>query len=490
MNAVNYDDYDAIGLAQAIRRGDYRADDVLEAAVTRIRELNPVLNAVTELNVDQARQELALADPASALFGVPFLAKDMNIAVRGLKLTQSSRWLADLPPATVDAPLAARWRAAGLSILGRTNLPEFAADFVCEPTFRGATCNPWDTSRSPGGSSGGAAAAVASGLVPMAHGTDSGGSIRVPSAACGLVGFKPSRGLVPVGPAMDELAGGFNCEHVLTRTVRDSALMLDLTAGPDAWVRSPLHLPEGGYQKAARARPTGLRVGLVLREPGGALPEGEVGDAVETVGRLFEQSGHSVVPFTFPAETAVGDEAAVIWMTAISEDIAFHTQRVGRPPRREELDFISYECWQRGLAWKATDYVAARRACSRATGALVAAMANVDILVMPTTATLPPRTGEIDGRTGAATLEEWGAAAYAYAPYTELFNITGMPAVSLPLAMSASGLPIGIQLAAPLGADGLLLAIAASLEEMLPWGNRLADLRRRWRSRSGEPETT
>ena len=484
MSALDYSDYDGIGLAKAIQQNDFRADEVLEAAVTRIDALNPILNAVTELNIELAREALALSDSTAPLVGVTFLAKDMNIAIRGLKLTQSSRWLADLPPATADAPLAARWRTAGLSILGRTNLPEFAADFVCEPTFRGATHNPWDLSRSPGGSSGGAAAAVAAGLVPMAHGTDSGGSIRVPAAACGLVGLKPSRGLVPVGPAMDELAGGFDCEHVLTRTVRDCAAMLDLTAGPDAWVRTPLRLLEGGYLRAAQTRLQGLRVGLILREPGGALPDGEIGAAVEAVGRVLARDGHSVVPFTFPAETAVGDDAAVIWMTAISEDIEFHTRLVGRPPERGELDFITYECWQRGRAWKATDYVAARRACSRATGALVASMANLDVLVMPTTATLPPRTGEIDGRTGASSLEEWGAAAYAYAPYTELFNITGMPAISLPLAMSTSGLPIGIQLAAPLGSDGRLLAIAASLEEALPWEGRLAALRHQWRLRA------
>ena len=481
MPASDYSDFDGIGLAQAIRQGECDADAVLESAIERIHALNPVLNAVTELNVDLARAEMVAASRAAPLFGVPFLAKDMNIAVRGLRLTQSSRWLADLPPAVDDAPLATRWRAAGLSILGRTNLPEFAADFVCEPTFRGPTRNPWDLSRSPGGSSGGAAAAVAAGLVPIAHGTDSGGSIRVPAAACGLVGFKPSRGLVPVGPAMDELAGGFNCEHVLTRTVRDCAAMLDLTAGPDAWVRSPLRLEEGGYLRSTQTRLNGLRVGLVLREPGGALPHDEIGAAVEAVGHVLARDGHSVVPFAFPSETAIGDAAAVIWMTAISEDIEFHKQRVGRPPTRAELEFISYECWQRGLAWKATDYVAARRACSLATGALVAAMADVDVLLLPTTATLPPLTGEIDGRTGAQSFDEWGAAAYAYAPYTELFNLTGMPAMSLPLAMSATGLPIGVQLAAPIGADGRLLSLAARLEEILPWEGRLAELRRRWR---------
>src|SRR3984893_7612390 len=186
---------------------------------------------------ESARSAALQIDPKAPLAGVPFLAKDINIDVAGLHLTASCRWLSELPPATVDAPLARRWRPAGLSIMGRTNTPEFAGEFVTEPTWRGATRNPWDLTRSPGGSSGGAAAAVASGMVPVAHGTDSGGSIRVPAAACGLVGFKPSRGWVPVGPHLDELAGGLDSEHVLTRSVRDSALMLDLTSGGAATTR-------------------------------------------------------------------------------------------------------------------------------------------------------------------------------------------------------------------------------------------------------------
>ena len=475
-----YQDFDATGLAEAIQRGEFRAEAVTEAAVARIQALNPRLNAVTQLDADLARQELLQAEVTAPLYGVPFLSKDMNIAVRGFQLTQSCRWLADIPAATEDAPLAKRWRAAGLSILGRTNLSEFAANFVCEPSWRGPTYNPWDTSRSPGGSSGGAAAAVAAGLVPIAHGTDSGGSIRVPAAACGLVGFKPSRGLVPVGPAHDELAGGFDCEHVLSRTVRDSAWMLDMTAGPDAWTRSPLQVDRGAYRRALTESIRKLRIGIVLRDPSGGLPAPEIGAAVERVAEVLQQAGHMVTSFDFPPDTNVANAAAVIWMTAVSEDIEHHIPIVGRPPERGELDYVSYACWQKGREWRAHEYVAARRVCSRAVGTLVHAMAHLDVLLLPTTATLAPKTGEIDGRTGAMSLDVWGAAAYAYAPYTEIFNITGMPAMSLPLVSSTSGLPIGVQLAAPLGADALLISLAAWLEKTMPWNERLAALRRRW----------
>jgi amidase len=242
----------------------------------------------------------------------------------------------------------------------------------------------------------------------------------------------------------------------------------------------PVHVEPGSYWRATQQIPRPLRIGLVLREPGGGLPDAEIGAAVEAVGRELARAGHVVTPFEFPASTAVGDAAALIWMTAISEDIEHHIPLVGQPPQREDLDFVTYESWQRGLRWRASDYVAARRVCSAATGALVEAMTGLDLLLLPTTATLPPKTGEIDGRTGAMSIETWGAAAYAYAPYTELFNITGMPAISVPLAESASGLPIGIQLVAPLGMDARLLSMAAWLERAMPWDQRLAKLRQRW----------
>src|SRR5260221_9978210 len=218
--------FDATGLAELVHRGEVTPQSLAEAAIERIDALNPQLNAVVERSFDAARSAALVLDLRAALAGVPFLAKDINIEVAGLRLTASCRWLSELPPAAVDAPLAARWRAAGLLIMGRTNTPEFAEEFVTEPTWRGATRNPWDLTRSPGGSSGGAAAAVASGMVPIAHGTDSGGSIRVPAAACGLVGFKTSRGWVPVGPHLDEFAGGALSRQRRYTSVRESLLLL------------------------------------------------------------------------------------------------------------------------------------------------------------------------------------------------------------------------------------------------------------------------
>jgi amidase len=480
MRPDEYAEFDATGLAELVHGGEVSPAALADAALARIDALNPRLNAVVERADELARSASRRADSRAPFAGVPFLAKDLNIEVAGLHLTASCRWLAELPAAALDAPLAARWRAAGLTILGRTNTPEFAAEFVTEPTWRGPTRNPWDLARSPGGSSGGAAAAVASGMVPLAHATDSGGSIRVPAAACGLVGFKPSRGWVPVGPRLDELAGGLDCEHVLTRTVRDSALMLDLTAGAEAMSRTPLRVPSAGFAAAVLAAVPPLRIGMTLAAPGGGRPNPEIGAAVEAVAALLARSGHEIVAFEFPASANIGEPAFVLWGTAIAEEIDYYRPRVGRSPAAHELEALTWAAVALGDRCTALDYARARRVLSAATRDMREASSRCDCLMLPTTAELPVRTGQIDGRTAAFDLDRWNADSYGYAPYTEIFNVTGQPAVSLPLAMSASGLPIGVQFAAPLGHDALLLSLAAWLERELPWAGRLAELRARF----------
>src|SRR3984893_10310108 len=425
MRPDEYIAFDAWELAELVRRGDLTPQALTEAAIKRIDALNPRLNAVVEPAFESARSaalQIALTAP---LAGVPFLAKDMNIDVAGLHLTASCRWLSALPAATVDAPLAARWRAAGLTILGRTNTPEFAGEFVTEPTWRGATRNPWDLTRSPGGSSGGAAAAGASGMVALGHGTDSGGSIRVPAAACGLVGFKPSRGWVPVGPHLDELAGGLDFEHVLTRSVRDSALMLDLTAGPELTWRGPLAVPVSGFSGALNAAVPPLRIGMGLVAPGGMRPNAEIGGAVESAAQLLARAGHEVREFAFPDSANIGDPALVIWLTAIAEEIDFYRERVGRAPAPDELEALTWAAVALGKRSTAIDYVRARRALTAATRDMAEVMQRFDVLILPTTAELPVRIGQIDGRTPAFDLDRWNADSYGYAPYTEIFNATG-----------------------------------------------------------------
>jgi amidase len=480
MRPEEYIALDAMGLAAAVGSGEVTAGEVVEAAIERIDSLNPRLNAVVERADEMGRTAAAAIDTRLPLAGVPFLAKDMNIEVAGLHLTSSCRWLASLPPDLQDAPLAARWRAAGLCILGRTNTPEFAGEFVTEPTWRGPTANPWDSARSPGGSSGGAAAAVAAGMVPIAHATDSGGSIRVPAAACGLVGLKPSRGWVPVGPQHDELAGGFDCEHVLTRSVRDSALMLDLTRGAEPASRYPAASVDRSFLSRVGERLQPLRIGVALRSPGGSLPADEIAAAVERTAALLARAGHQVSEFRYPlSSTRIDPATAIIWMTATAEEIDHRQRQVGRPPQPHELEALSWACVDLASRSTALDYERARRVLTLATHDMAVAFQSIDVLLLPATSQCALLTGSIDGRTSQFTLQRWSEESYRYAPYTELFNVTGQPAISLPLAQSNSGLPIGVQCAAALGADGLLLTLAAWLEREMPWAERLTALRRR-----------
>lgn len=481
MTPEDYAALDATGLADLVQRGEVSASEVVAAAIERIEALNDKLNAVVERDYESARLSAASTERSAPLAGVPFLAKDVNIEVKGLHLTWSCRWLKDLPVAERDAPLASRWRAAGLSILGRTNTPEFAGEFVTEPTWRGATRNPWDLTRTPGGSSGGAAAAVAAGLVPIAHATDSGGSIRVPAAACGLVGLKPSRGLVPVGLQHDELAGGLDCEHVLTRSVRDSALMLDLTCGPEPTSRTPVRRPERSFLSAVENSKSKLRVGVALQAPGGAWPTQQIGAAVEYAAALLEKAGHRIRQFEYP--TAVRDvapAAAIVWMSATAEEIDHLKQFVGRDPAGDELEALTWACVELGARCSAVDYERARRKLTAATCAMSDAMREFDVLILPTTAQCALPTGSIDGRTAKFSLEQWNQDSYRFAPYTELFNVTGQPGISLPLAVSSDGLPIGVQFAAPLGEDASLLSVAGWFERELPWSGRLSELRTRY----------
>jgi amidase len=479
MRPDEYMAFDAAGLAALVHRREVTPEELTEAAIERIEALNGRLNAVVERDYGGARAAARAMDLSAPLAGVPFLAKDMNIEVAGLHLTSSCRWLGALPPATVDAPLAARWRSAGLCLLGRTNTPEFAGDFVTEPTWRGSTQNPWDFSRSPGGSSGGAAAAVASGMVPIAHGTDSGGSIRVPAAACGLVGLKPSRGWVPVGPRHDELAGGLDCEHVLARSVRDSALMLDLTGGAEPSSRYLVKRAAGSLAAGLNATPPPLRIGVALRSPDGLAPTEDIGTAVEEAASLLQRAGHTISEFHYPDSANVGEPAGIIWMSAIAEEIDYYRGRVGREPQAEELEALTRAAVALAKRCNAIDYVRARRALTAATGDMAEVFRQIDVLVLPTTATTAVRTGQIDGRTEPFDLQRWNQDSYGYAPFTEVFNVTGQPAISLPLAVSSMGLPIGVQLAAPMGEDARLLTLSAWFEREQPWDGRLSELRGR-----------
>lgn len=469
LSAEEYRRYDATGLAQLVQRGEVAPAELLEAAIAEMARTNPAINAVVATHLDQARADCARlsAEDLSAMpfAGVPFLAKDINVDMAGFQTTHACRFFADVPPATRDSTLVRRWKAAGLVTFGRSNTPEFATEFVCEPELYGPTLNPWDTSRTPGGSSGGAAAAVAAGIVPMAHGSDSGGSIRVPAACCGLFGFKPSSGVIASGSALGPLVGGLNVDHVISRSVRDSAAMLTATAGPEEFAFVP-HAPP-----RPEALPASLTIGVVSAAFSGALPEPETAARLTEARGLLEEMGHRTVDWDWPTGIAAWDCTQTIWGAELAAVIEARAHALGRAPAAAELGAAIRWVLADIRTLSAIDMVRTRAQITDIQVRMAQAMQPVDLLMLPVTAERPLPSGLMSAlaRDDPAA---WGPRSERFAPYTEIFNITGGPAMSVPLYQGADGLPVGIQFAGRVGRDGLLLALARALEEARPWADR------------------
>ena len=462
---------DAVGLAGLVRSGEVSAREVLEAAIAEIERLDPALDAVVMRNYGKARDDADAVDRRAPLAGVPFPAKDVNVHVAGFPTTWACRFFAGAPAETADSLLVARWRAAGMVVPVRTNTPEFATEFVCEPELYGPTANPWDRTRTPGGSSGGAAAAVASGMVPMAHATDSGGSIRVPAGCCGVFGFKPSSGLVAIGSEFGPLVGGLNCDHALTRTVRDSAALLDATAGPEIGAPVPWAAPNGSFLAALEAPVGALRIGVATVSPSGRHPTREIEEKVEATASLLAGLGHSVRPWSWPISDDACDGATVFWAGELAAVVADRAQAIGRAPRPGELGPLVAWSLAEAVRIDSIQVTRARRTIRDWQVGMARAMDGFDMLLTPVTAEPPLKTGLL-----AACVEEgldvWNERAWRFAPYTEPFNVTGQPAMSIPLHQGAGGLPVGMHFVARVGEDARLLRLARQLEEAAPWIGR------------------
>jgi amidase len=474
MRIDEYVALDAVAIAAAVRAGELSAVAVTEAAIGAIEALQPQLNALVLQDFTQAREVARGVSREAPLAGVPFLVKDVNLQVTEWPTTHSSRFFADAAPLP-DSELVTRWRRAGTVFLGKTNTPEFADNFATEPVYRGTTLNPWNLAVTVGGSSGGAAAAVASGMVPVAHGTDVGGSIRVPAACCGLFGMKPSRGLNPLGPHHAELGAGLNCDHVLSRTVRDSAAFLDATAGPDPGAPYRVMRAVPSYLAALQGPREKLRVACISHTVDGLSVAPEIESRLMDAVRLVEGLGHEVVPARFPAEVAelaTGEAWIPLWLMDIAMLIRDRTRQLGREPGPNEIETMPRYAVERIGRMSAHEYLDVRRLAHRICLAMLRAFGAFDLLMTPATGTLPPAVGALDANAPDFDLARWGAAGYTFAPFSELFNVTGQPAASLPLFQSASGLPIGIQLVGRQDEDHRLLCIAADLEAVTAWTNR------------------
>ncbi|MGE3774750.1 MAG: amidase [Gammaproteobacteria bacterium] len=469
-----YEDYDGLGLAELVRRGEVSALELVDAAIARIERHNPALNAVVLPMYEHARELARGPLPDGPFRGVPFLLKDMTAHYRGFPTTHGSKFLADVAPSGYDSELVQRFRAAGLVTVGKTSTPELALSPTTEPSFRGPVHNPWDTSRTAGGSSGGSAAAIAARMVPIAHGGDGGGSLRIPASCCGIVGFKPSRMRTPHGPDAASIWESCCGEFVMSRSVRDSAALLDAVCGEDvgAYYASP---PRGTpYADETRRDPPPLRIAWSATGPANYPTHPDCRAAVEHAARLCAELGHHVeeaTPTLAEATLAALGEG-FIGMLAVetAADLDELAALVGRPATAEDLEPVNWALAERGRACTARDAVRYKRQLHAVARAVGPFFERYDVYLAPTLGVPPVRLGHLDPKLG--DLDEYFRRIFEFIPFTALFNVTGSPGVSLPLWWNDAQLPIGVQCVSRMGRDGVLFALAAQLERAQPWAAR------------------
>ncbi len=462
---------DALAQAELVRRKQATPLELVDAAIARIERLNPRLNAVISTRFEQARARARGPLPPGPFRGVPFLLQDLLAAQAGVPLTAGSRFLKDFVPPR-DSELVARYQRAGLVVLGRTNLSELGILPTAEPRLYGATRNPWNVEVSPGGSSGGAAAAVASGMVPFAHAVDGGGSLRIPASCCGLFGLKPTRGRLPMGPEVGDVMHGLVGEHALTRTVRDSAALLDATEGPD--VGAPYAAPPKArpFLQEVSTPPGSLRIAVATRPSTGTSVHPECLAAVESTTRLLGELGHTVVEGSLqvPEEEPLGQAFIVVWSAGVVHALDEWARLTGREPTEEDVEPLTWALYELGRSQSVSRYLQAHAALQRAARAFSAKWEDVDVWLTPTLAEPPPPLGAFEPPR-VEPLEPLFRATL-FCPFTPLANITGQPAMSVPLYWTREGLPVGVQCIGRFGDEATLLRLAGQLESALPWSGR------------------
>ena len=462
---------DAIGLAGRIRRREVSAAEVLEAAIARAEALNPRFGFIAARLYDRARAAIAAGLPHGPFAGVPWLVKDVSTDIAGTVTANGSRLYA-ANVASVTSEHVLRIERAGFVVFGKTTTPEFGLTATTESRATGLTRNPWDPSRIAGGSSGGAAVAVAAGVLPAAHATDGGGSIRIPAACCGLFGLKPSRGRVPCGPTRTEGWGGLSAHHAVTWSVRDSAAILDVTHGVEPGSRYAAPTPDAPFLAQVGRDPGRLRVALMLDAPSGVPIDPEVRAVTEQAARLLESLGHVVEPAAPVLDTAMlGWAGFVLMASALAADVDAMATRLGIDPGPDQLEAITRAVVAFGRDTRGMDVARAQNTLQAAAVTVAQFMARYDVILSPTLAAPPLALGTID-LDGTDGFEAWGRRASAFTPFSQLANQTGQPAMSLPLGMSAGGLPIGVMVTGRYGEEALLLRLAGQVERAAPWAGR------------------
>jgi len=468
MRFDEYRSHDAVGLAALVAKKEVTAGELLDVATARMAEVNPQLNAVT---LDLTAQARAAPPGPGPLSGVPYLLKDLGAHYEGVPTSGGSK-LFSTTRAAADSAITKLYRAAGLSIFGKTNTPEFGLWPVTESDLLGAARNPWDLSRTPGGSSGGASSAVAAGIVPAAHASDGGGSIRIPAACCGLFGMKPSRGRVSFSPAGEGWAGA-SIMHAVTRSVRDSAVLLDATCLPQPGDPYFLNPPERPYAQEVGRDPGKLSIAMFdgsLTVNGSVDPE--VAAAVRDVGKLCEDLGHHVETATLPGDHSAMQAAARLVMGAsVVANVDAELERQGRGLADGDIEPATLDIYMRARTTTAPEYVRAVQTLHAYGRAAASLFETYDVMLLATLGRPAIPIGYLFEQP-AKVVERL----FSYMPNTQAFNNSGQPAMTVPLAWSQSGLPIGIQFAAKTGNEALLFRLAGQLERARPWFDRIAPL--------------
>jgi amidase len=463
---------DAMGQAELVRRREATAAELVEAAISRIEAINPRVNCLATPMFDEARRRSQGQQPPGPLSGAPFMVKDLGQACAGVRQTDGSRALAGFI-ANHDAGFVTRLRSAGLIIVGRATAPEFGNHSTTEPELFGPCRNPWDLERTAGGSSGGSAAAVAARMVPAASASDGAGSIRIPASCCGLFGLKPTRGRISFGPDAGEVLSGLAVEHAVTRSVRDSAALLDATSGPlagDPYWPAP---PVDSYLSQVGRDPAPMRIAWSARAPVGMPVDPECRKAVEATAKRLEELGHHVVEDDpIYDEEVLLDPMVTIWSVGNATDHDIVESRIGRAPRRDELEITTWELVERGRGISATQLVRAVDLLHAATRAMAPFFEKYDAWLTPTLAQPPLPLGVLNQSYGGA--DEWWKFDLSFNPWNSVANLTGNPAMSVPLAWSAGGLPIGLLFTGRYGDEAALLRLAGQLERAHGWADRVA----------------
>ncbi len=485
---AEYEQYDALGLAELVKARQISPEELCQEAIDRIERHNPALNAVVTRMDAQGREAASGPLPDGPFAGVPFLLKDLLADYAGVPTSYGNRVLKNIP-AVHDSEMVIRFKKSGLMILGKTNTPEFGLTGVTEPEVFGPCRNPWNKEHTPGGSSGGSAAAIAAGMVPMASAGDGGGSIRIPASCCGLFGIKPSRGRNPTGPDHGRIWQGAVQEHVISRSVRDSAAMLDVTHGADTGAPYEIRAPERSYREEVETDPAPLRIAFNTRSPIGTPVHNDCIAAVAEAVRLLENLGHHVEEAEPDIDgMALARSYLTLYFGEVGADIRELADVLGRKARPGDVEPLTWTLGMLGRTFSAAYFVEAMRQWDRAARKMGEFYKRYDLYLCPTLAVPPPRIGELNPSAVEAfavkavnalrlggllkmtgIVDQMAEKSLSKMPFTEMANLCGLPAMSVPLYWGSENLPIGVHFVGPFGDEATLFRLAGQLERANPW---------------------